>query len=411
MHYIKTSLLLTVVFSICAFAVLGMVTTALADSTNLIANPSLETASGSTPANWSKDYWGSVAPTFTYPVTGHTGSGARVTFSKNSDGDAKWLHDPATVTAGKTYNFSGWYNSTTATEVDLMFTGSNGTTWNWFADVPSSNGAWKEVTGTFTAPSGATAVVVTHLLWNTGSLTIDDYSLTEKGTDTTPPPPPPNGNGMVSITFDDSWSSQYNKALPIINTAGMKVTFYITTEPVKNGWSDFMKPWQVKELAKQGHEVADHTVTHADLTTLSSADIDKEIKNSKKYIEGLIGKPVTTIAYPYGAENKLVEARVAAAGYIGGRNSIDAGMNGKTINPYNLSSYATERNSSIANIKKSIDAAKANGTWYILTFHEIKANGDQYSNTPAQLQQIVDYIKASGIKVVTVEEGLHAYGY
>lgn len=398
-----------VALGISIFAAFTAPSTVLADGPNLIKNPSLENPSstGTTPANWSKVYWGNVAPSFQYPVAGQSGaSAAKITMPSASSGDARWAHAMVAIEPGAKYRFTGWYSSNTATEVDLEFKGSTGTTWGWLASVPSSGGTWKQVSGTFTAPANASTVRVFHLISNKGTLTIDNYSLVKVST-----LPPPATGAMVSITFDDSWTSQYTNALPILENNSLKGTFYFTTEPVIGGWEGFMTPSQVRTIANKGHEAGDHTVSHANLTTLSAAQIDYEVRNSKAYLEQLTGKSVTTIAYPYGAVNTSVIERVQAAGYRGGRSAIDDGLNGSVVDPYNLSAFAPENTTSTSEIKASIDRAAREGLWYILAFHEIDESGNQYSNSTAQFREIINYIKASGIRVVTVDEGLRARGF
>jgi peptidoglycan/xylan/chitin deacetylase (PgdA/CDA1 family) len=41
---------------------------------------------------------------------------------------------------------------------------------------------------------------------------------------------PENKKGAVSITFDDGASSQYQLAVPLLNSYGMKGTFFIVTD-------------------------------------------------------------------------------------------------------------------------------------------------------------------------------------
>jgi peptidoglycan/xylan/chitin deacetylase (PgdA/CDA1 family) len=225
---------------------------------------------------------------------------------------------------------------------------------------------------------------------------------------TPPPPPPPTGSwseGMVTLSFDDSWISQYTSALPILQTAGLKGTFYITTEPITEGWDDFMTPAQVKDIAQKGHEIGDHTVTHAHLTQLSQTNLTKELVDSKVYLEGLVGTPVTAFAYPYGEFNATVKNAVKAAGYATARGVEEESLNASTTDKYNLFSSCILKSTPFTTIKKAIDDAKANKQWYILCIHEIKTGGDEYSITPTQFQQIVDYLKISGVKTVTVKEG------
>lgn len=474
---------------------------------NLILNPSLETASGGVPAQWSKQYWGSPAPTFTYPVAGHTGNGASVAFTKNSSGDARWAHDLVAVEPGATYTFSIWYTSNVTTEINTQYVKSNNkVSWGYVAAIPSSGNTWKQFTVDITIPSDVTKASVFQLIKKKGILTIDDISFVKKGTTPTPDPTPtptpdptptptptltfsvsPNaitagqsatlswsaanatsctasngwsgakgtsGNqnvnpsattvyvlscsgtggsvvkdatitvsdapapsdpsqfaeGMVTISFDDAWRSQYTNALPILNNAGLKGTFYILTQPVQGGWADYMTPAQVQTIANAGHEMGGHTVTHSDLTTLSNSKINTEIQNSKTYIENLTGKTVHSLAYPYGSYNTKVVNRTKSAGYTNARTADPTtalGFNTKQTPIYELNSFSPTTGVSVATMKAAIDKAKAEKKWFIFSIHEVEdGNSDEYATTVARFQEIVDYVKTSGIKTVTVEEGV-----
>lgn len=162
---------------------------------------------------------------------------------------------------------------------------------------------------------------------------------------------------------------------------------------------------QVKDIANKGHEIAGHTVTHADLTTLSQSRINTEIKNSKTYLQGLVGQTVVSFAYPYGALNATVKNLLTQAGYTNARGVEYDNLNLKTTDKMALNSMCIETSNSLAEIKAEIDKAKANKQWFILCVHEVKTGGDQYTMTPQKLQDVINYIKQTGIKVVTVKEG------
>lgn len=221
------------------------------------------------------------------------------------------------------------------------------------------------------------------------------------------PPTDPNkfSEGMVTLSFDDSWISQYTTVLPMLQAATIKGTFYLTTQPIQEGWSDFMTPSQIQTIATQGHEIAGHTITHPHLPQLTSAQMTAEIVNSKTYLQNLTGKSITTFAYPYGEFNAAVKSLVLQAGYTSARGIEQDALNTRQSDKYNLKSSCIELSATFASIKAQIDAAKANKQWYILCIHEVKTGGDQYSITPTTMQQIIDYIKSTGIKSVTVAEG------
>lgn len=498
------------VFFGLVFIALGFAYTVYGQGANLIPNGTFETASGSVPTGWKKSYWGSPAPTFTYPAQGNNSSrGASITLSANSTGDGNWqLSSPIAVTPGASYTYSTWYKSNVASEIDAAYTTSNGkVTYTWLADIPSSANIWKQYTISFVIPAGVSKATIFQLISKKGTLTVDDVSLVPTGTNPTPPPAPPppppppstptllftasstlltvgqsttlswsstnatgcsasggwsgtksvNGTqsvspsatttytlscsglggsilksvtvgvkaptptppppspppsstqfseGMVSFTFDDSWLSHYSNALPILQLAGIKGTFYLTTQPIQEGWIDFMTPSQVQTIASQGHEIADHTVTHPHLPQISSSQITNEIVNSRTYLQNLAGKSVTTIAYPYGEFNSTVVSLVKQAGYTSARGVEDETLSTPITDKYNLTGDCVLKSTNLATIKAKIDAAKNNKQWYILCFHEIRDLNDDYSIPAAEFQQIVDYIKQAGIKTVTVSEGL-----
>ncbi len=461
----------------------------VAQGPNLIVNPSLETtgSTSGTPANWSKVYWGSPTPTFTYPVTGHASTrAALVSFKSNSSGDARYQPASVAVTSGVTYTYSEWYKSNTTTQLDVEFTSPSGAvSYIWLMTVASSGNAWKQVTATFVVPSGVASAAPFHLISNSGSLTIDEVSLTApavlppsaptlsfsaspstiasgqqstlswtstnatscnasggwsgakavSGTSavaptatttyslscsgaggsvsagttvtvsSTPPPPSTFALGMVTLSFDDSWLTQYQTALPILQTAGIKGTFYLTTAPLFEFWTGFMTTAMVQDIAAKGHEIAGHTVRHPDLTAISQSELVAELNDSKTYLQNLTGQQVTSLAYPYGTNNANVKSVAAAAGYTSARGVSYDVQNTAASDKFDLRSRCIESTVPIAQIQAEIDAAKANKQWYVLCFHEVKDGGDNLATTPARFQQIVNYVKSSGIKSVTVKEG------
>ena len=80
-----------------------------------------------------------------------------------------------------------------------------------------------------------------------------------------------------------------------------------------------LSPAEVIELDKGGLvEVGSHTVTHPVLSTLSPETQSSEIERSKADLEEMLGRPVTSFAYPFGTRSDYSQETVAAirrAGY------------------------------------------------------------------------------------------------
>lgn len=100
-----------------------------------------------------------------------------------------------------------------------------------------------------------------------------------------------------------------------------------------------MSDEQVRELHSAGVEIGAHTVNHPILRELSPADAQAEIAQSKQYLEGLIGTPVTLFAYPNGRRGEdYDETHVEQVRNLrfAGAVSTHAGAAGAGSDPYQL---------------------------------------------------------------------------
>ena len=122
----------------------------------------------------------------------------------------------------------------------------------------------------------------------------------------------------IVITFDDGLENQYAYAAPVLKKYGFTATFFVY--PGVTGHKRFMTESEIKELSDAGHEIASHTYIHENLPKLTDpAIIHRELLTSKELLEKMTGKPVTTIAYPFYAENEAARGWVRDAGYVAAR--------------------------------------------------------------------------------------------
>jgi peptidoglycan/xylan/chitin deacetylase (PgdA/CDA1 family) len=109
------------------------------------------------------------------------------------------------------------------------------------------------------------------------------------------------GRGAVVLTMDDGYSAMRTVA-GWMNTRGQKGTFCITPDLMNDptGVNKILDA-DILSLAAAGHEIAAHSKTHANMTSLTSAQRATEYDYPKAYLENLLGAgKVTTWAYPYG---------------------------------------------------------------------------------------------------------------
>jgi peptidoglycan/xylan/chitin deacetylase (PgdA/CDA1 family) len=119
-----------------------------------------------------------------------------------------------------------------------------------------------------------------------------------------------SGNGRsdakrVAITFDDGYSNFYDYALPILNKYSVPVTVYIPSGLVHKPPSIFegkeLMTWdQILECVQNPFiEIGSHSLNHGKLVDCSSDCLNVELMQSKKIIENIIKKEVTTFSYPF----------------------------------------------------------------------------------------------------------------
>ncbi len=123
----------------------------------------------------------------------------------------------------------------------------------------------------------------------------------------------------VILTFDDGYLDHYKNAFQMLKKYNMKGVFFIISK--KPGLDANYATWeQLKEMAENGQEIASHTVSHLDLTTLSDKRIIYELATSKKTIEEKIGKPVITLCYPAGKYDDRA-IKIASDNYLFARTT------------------------------------------------------------------------------------------
>ncbi len=65
-----------------------------------------------------------------------------------------------------------------------------------------------------------------------------------------------------------------------------------------------------------GFEIANHSQTHPYLPDLSPMDLEREVADSRRYLQDWFQQPVRGFCYPFGGFNPAVKAAIHAAGHI-----------------------------------------------------------------------------------------------
>ena len=122
--------------------------------------------------------------------------------------------------------------------------------------------------------------------------------------------------GQISITFDDGYLDNLTIAAPVCADRGIPFHVFLCPMFIESGRSGFLSRQDVSELAGvDGVTLGVHGYSHTRLTTLSAADVKSELVSSRKWLEDIVQKPVTSMSYPHGAVSPDVMNLVLEAGF------------------------------------------------------------------------------------------------
>jgi len=132
----------------------------------------------------------------------------------------------------------------------------------------------------------------------------------------------------LAITFDDGYEDHFINVYPILKQYNFQATIFLTVEFINGYWRSGKAPGgmikglsrdQILEMKNGGiFRFGSHGFSHKNLLEINETERLSEIRDSKLYLEDLLGQDVPFISYPFGAYDEKVKSAVKAAGYKAG---------------------------------------------------------------------------------------------
>lgn len=180
----------------------------------------------------------------------------------------------------------------------------------------------------------------------------------------------------IALTFDDGPHEEVTpRILETLKEYDAKATFYMLGKKAET------YPEIAKQVADEGHEVANHSVTHANLNAVSGERIRTEVLDSLTQIEKATGVTPTTFRPPYGEFNQTVIDHAEDSNQSIIMWSVDT-LDWKSRNADSI--YEVTKNQS------------RSGS--IVLMHDI------HPTTADALPQVLKYLSDEGFEFVTVQE-------
>ena len=184
---------------------------------------------------------------------------------------------------------------------------------------------------------------------------------------------------QIALTFDDGPSVQNTEEiLEILKEYEIRATFFVIGE---NAAAD---PDRIRMISDAGHEIGNHTYTHAYISKIDSQALREEIQKTEDVLTDITGRRPRVFRPPGGFYDEASLAVLEEMGYKSILWSLDT------------KDWCMPKSDTIAS---KIEENAAGGD--IILFHDLN---DKRLPTPRALKRILPYLKENGYEFVTISE-------
>jgi peptidoglycan/xylan/chitin deacetylase (PgdA/CDA1 family) len=227
---------------------------------------------------------------------------------------------------------------------------------------------------------------------------------------------PHNKKAVIVLTYDDALDSQLNVAVPQLDSANFKATFFLTGE------INYVTIPKWRALSKRGYELANHTIYHpcdrqddnpVPSETYTPNTIVNEIWLMNNFLFAIDNKTLRTYAYP------CTETEVGGKSYVdtlrksglityarvgGDKDAIITDF--AHLDRLLVPSYGLEVNNTVDELIDFVKKVEESGGMGIFMFHGI---GGDYITTPVEShRELLAYLKKNrkDIWVTTFQQAM-----
>jgi peptidoglycan/xylan/chitin deacetylase (PgdA/CDA1 family) len=222
-----------------------------------------------------------------------------------------------------------------------------------------------------------------------------------------------NATPLVSFTFDDVPDSAYTNGAAVLESLGVRGTFYIASGICGSTDTDWrlIGRDQVRALHQRGHEIGCHTFSHVGVDRLDAGALDEECRRNAEILRTICGGvAMTNFCYPFGRislpRKRQLEARFdSCRGIYEGINAgtADLGLL-RVIELYDRTLTADK-------LERVVRETRERNGWLIFYTHDVADPPSWIGCSPQLLRAAMEAVQVAGMPCLTVREALTAIGY
>lgn len=214
--------------------------------------------------------------------------------------------------------------------------------------------------------------------------------------------------GVVTLVFDDGYQEVYDQIVPQLEARGLRGVFAVALDEAEMFKQESLPIAPMDKwlgLIDKGHEIASHTISHRNLTSLSDADLERELAQPKEKLRA------QTLVYPGGGFDDRVAA--AAAKYYLAARTVRYGFESlPPAKPMQLKTVNYSRRN-FSRLKANMRALWAclNNLWLIETYHMVGLTSDKTHDVSGRdFERHLDFLACLPIANLTCAQTIKRYG-
>lgn len=189
----------------------------------------------------------------------------------------------------------------------------------------------------------------------------------------------------VALSFDAAWGNEDTQIiLDTLAKYNIHATFFMT-----GGWVESY-PEDVKKIQSAGHDLANHSENHKNMSQLSDSECQEELLKVHTKIKELTGVEMDLFRPPYGDYDDHVITNAKDCGYYTIQWSVDS---------LDWKDYGVD------SIIKTVTEHKDLGNGAIILMH----NGAKY--TAQALPSVIEKLQTNGYEIVPISELIYRDDY
>jgi len=215
---------------------------------------------------------------------------------------------------------------------------------------------------------------------------------------------PADDNKAIALTFDDGPDGDAGATSYILDqlkAANVKATFFVCGDLFSDLRTSGTAQAQVHRMLAEGHAVGNHTMFHADWTTLTPTAVDDELTEFETLFKSPVvmgdqAPPLTLVRSPYGRPFQLDPNAGIPLLPVATKHGVQIGW---SIDPKDWSCTTADC------VMHGLTEELSHGYWGIILMHAV------YKSTGDALPQVIALLKQRGFHFVTVEDVIRSkYG-